>query len=403
MLNPTQIKALKPKEKNYKISDEKGLYLLIHKNGSKYFRFKYRFNTKTKEIALGVFPEISLKQARQKRDELRIKVREGADPAQERKLKKLGIQGGTFKEVAEDFLASKKPLWSESSYKRISRIFNKDVYPIIGDMVLMDIKALDILPLLRLIADRGALESAHRTKQFIGQAIKYGIATGRAERDVTADLKGALPSPIKTNFAAITDPVELGKLLSDIDSHKGGMTVRTALKIQPLLFLRPSNLVSMRWENIDFEAKLMLIPAEQMKMKLEHFIPLSTQVIALLEEIKPFTGSSEWVFKSDKKQGHIDKETPSSAIRRKGYAGKHTAHGFRTTASTMLHEQGFNSDMIERQLAHAEGNKIKAAYCRAEYMPDRIRMMQHWADFLDSLRAGSNVIPINFNEVRKQN
>jgi integrase len=254
----------------------------------------------------------------------------------------------------------------------------------------------EVLTVLRRITARGAIETATRTKQFIGQAIRYGIATGRAERDVTQDLRGALPSPIKSHYPAITEPKPLGQLLKDIDTYSGNFVVRTALQLQPLLFARPANLAMAEWDEFDLDAAEWRIAADKMKMKDAHIVPLSTQAIALLKDLYPLTGNQRYVFASNQgKNGekHISRESISAAIRRMGYQGQHTAHGFRTTASTRLHEQGYHSDMIERQLSHAERNQIKAAYNRAQHLPERRKMMQDWADYLDSLKTGAVIIP----------
>lgn len=402
MLNVPKINALKPKDKDYKVSDEKGLHLLIKKNGAKYWRLKYRINGSEKLLSLGVYPEVTLKEAREARDIARTKIKEGNDPSLMRKLDKAGCKENTFQAVAEEFLANNAHKWSESHKAHIKQCYERDVFPWIGARPLKVLTAIEVLATLRRIIDRGALETAARTKQFIGQAIRYGVVTGKAERDITQDLKGALPSPVKGNYSAIIDPTELVQLLKDIKAYQGSFIVRTALQLQPMIFARPANLVAMRWDEINFDAAQWVIPAEQMKMGAKHIVPLSRQAIHLLNEIKPLSGRGEFVFPSDRgktKTGHISRETPGAIIRRLGYKDRHTVHGFRTTASTLLHEQGFNSDTIERQLAHAERNSIKAAYCRAEYLPERVKMMQVWSDYLESLVVGGNVITGNFRQV----
>jgi len=395
-LNVPKINSLKPKDKDYKVSDEKGLYLLIKKNGAKYWRIKYRINGKEKLLSLGVYPDVSLKEARESRDLARKQISEGVDPSLTRKLEKAGSKENTFQAVAEEFLISNLHKWSESHQAHIKQCYERDVFPWIGARPLKDLTALEVLTTLRRITDRGALETASRTKQFIGQAIRYGIVTGRAERDVTQDLRGALPSPVKGHYNAIIDSKILRKLLLDIDAYQGSFVVRTALQIQPMIFARPANLVEMEWSEIDLEKAEWVIPAEKMKMNDRHIVPLAYQVIELLKDIHPLTGDDKYVFSSQQgkvKTGHISRETPSAIIRRLGYKGVHTMHGFRTTASTTLHEKGFNSDMIERQLAHGERNLVKAAYCHAEYLPERKKMMQVWADYLEGLKNGATVIP----------
>jgi integrase len=295
--------------------------------------------------------------------------------------------------VSELFLTAKKIEFSESHHKRIKECFERDVYPWLGNTLIADFTVYEVLEVLKRIAARGALETAHRTKQFIGQVIRWGIVNqelARNARDVTQDLRGALPKIVKGHFAAITEPKTLGQLLRDIDAYKGNFVVRTALQLQPLIFARPANLAMAEWSEFDLDAAEWRIAADKMKMKDAHIVPLSTQAITLLRDIYPLTGSGQYVFASNQgKSGepHISRESIGAALRRMGYQGQHTAHGFRTTASTLLHEQGFNSDMIERQLSHAERNRIKAAYNRAQHLPERRKMMQSWADYLDGLKG----------------
>lgn len=387
--------------KPFKLSDGKGLFLLIKPQMgrcSKLWRFKYRYGGKEKLLAFGTYPEISLEQARLKRDEARKQIAANIDPSITRKIEKAGSTVNTFAAISKEFMEANKQRWSASHYKHIQECFERDVYPWLGDRPLKDLSAIEVLTTLRRITARGALETAARTKQFIGQAIRYGIATGKAERDVTQDLRGALPSPVKGHYPAITEPRTLGQLLRDIDAYGGSFVVRTALQLQPLIFARPYNLAAAEWSEFDLDAAEWRIAADKMKMKDAHIVPLSRQAVALLRDIYPFSGHQQYVFASNQGkngEGRISRESIGKAIRRMGYQGQHTAHGFRTTASTLLHEQGFHSDMIERQLAHAEQNKVKAAYNRAQHLPERKKMMQAWADYLDSLKAGADIISIN--------
>ncbi|WP_254257827.1 tyrosine-type recombinase/integrase [Methylobacter tundripaludum] len=355
-LSDTAIKNAKPAAKPYKMQDEKGMYLLVHPNGGKYFRYNYRFNNKRLTLSLGVYPATSLKEARDKRDTAIKQIAGGINPGITRKIEKAGSIENTFKAIAEDFLMTKQQEWSASHHKHIKECFERDVYPWIGSRPLKELSAVEVLTTLRRITARGAIETATRTKQFIGQAIRYGIATGRAERDVTQDLRGALPSPVKGHYPAITEPKPLGQLLRDIEAYGGNFVVRTALQLQPLIFARPANLAQAEWDEFDLDAAEWRIAADKMKMKDAHIVPLSTQAVALLRDIHPLTGNQRYVFASNQgKNGekHISRESIGAAIRRMGYQGQHTAHGFRTTASTLLHEHGFHSDMIERQLSHA--------------------------------------------------
>jgi integrase len=396
-LTDTAIKNARPlPDKAYKMPDGNGMYLLVHPNGGKYFRIDYRFAGKRKTLALGVYPVSSLKETREKVYTVKKQIADGIDPGITRKIEKAGSIENTFEAVSKEFMEANKQRWSASHYKHIQECFERDVYPWLGNRPLKDLSAVEVLATLRRITARGALETAARTKQFIGQAIRYGIATGRAERDVTQDLRGALPSPVKGHYPAITEPKPLGQLLRDIDAYKGNFVVRTALQLQPLLFARPANLARAEWSEFDLDAAEWRIGADKMKMKDAHIVPLSKQAVALLKDIHPFSGHQQYVFASNQgKNGekHISRESIGAAIRRMGYQGQHTAHGFRTTASTLLHEQGFHSDMIERQLAHAEQNKVKAAYNRAQHLPERVKMMQTWADYLDGLKNGAAVIP----------
>lgn len=391
-------------DKAFKLSAEKGLFLLVKpqtEGWGKYWRFKYRYGGKEKLLAFGTYPETSLEQARQKRDEARKQIAANIDPSITRKIEKAGSTENTFSAISKEFMEANKQRWSASHYKHIQECFERDVYPWIGNRSLKDLSAVEVLATLRRITARGALETAARTKQFIGQAIRYGIATGRAERDVTQDLRGALPSPVKGHYPAITEPRPLGQLLRDIDAYGGNFVVRTALQLQPLIFARPANLAQAEWSEFDLDAAEWRIAADKMKMKDAHIVPLSAQAVALLKDIHPFSGHQQYVFASNQgKNGdkHISRESIGKAIRRMGYQGQHTAHGFRTTASTLLHEQGFHSDMIERQLAHAEQNKVKAAYNRAQHLPERKQMMQAWADYLDSLKRGAEIIPFKHKQ-----
>lgn len=386
--------------KPFKLSDEKGLYLLIKPQvdgWGKWWRFKYYFRGKEKGLSLGTYPDTSLLQARERRDTARKQIAEGIDPSIARQIEKAGAIENTLEAVAREFIQHNQNKWSASHGAHVQQCFERDVFPWLGNRPLKDLSAVEVLATLRRVVDRGALETAARTKQFIGQAIRYGIATGRAERDVTGDLRGALPSPIKGHFPAITEAKPLAQLLKDIDTYSGNFVVRTALQLQPLIFARPANLAAAEWSEFDLDAAEWRISAGKMKMKEAHIVPLSRQAVTLLRDIHPLTGSGRYVFASNQgKAGnapHISRESIGAAIRRMGYQGQHTAHGFRTTASTMLHEQGFHSDMIERQLSHGEKNRVKAAYNRAQHLPERRKMMQAWADYLDGLKAGAQVVP----------
>jgi|WetSurSiteA1Bulk_404760.scaffolds.fasta_scaffold01678_7 integrase len=411
LLTDVTVRTVKPSDKDKRLNDGGGLYLLIKPNGAKWWRFDYTINGKRKTLSVGVYPDTGLADARRKASEAKNQQANGINPSDTRKEAKeqqrLNIENekridagiaviGSFKDIAEQFLMHKETECSASHHRHIKECFERDVYPWLGNRPITDLTAYEVLETLKRITARGALETAHRTKQFIGQAIRWAIVNQKAARDVTQDLRGALPKITKGHYAAITEPKPLGQLLRDIDAYGGNFVVRSALQLQPLIFARPANLAMAEWIEFDLEAAEWRISADKMKMNNAHIVPLSTQAIALLKDIYPLTGNQQYVFASNQgKNGekHISRESIGAAIRRMGYQGQHTAHGFRTTASTLLHEQGFHSDMIERQLSHAERNKVKGAYNRAQHLPERRLMMQAWANYLDSLKAGAVVIP----------
>jgi len=378
----------------YKLTDEKGLYLLVTPSGGKLWRLDYRCGGKRQTLALGSYPDVSLSRVREKRDEARKQLTEGIDPMAKRKAEK-EAPAHTLEAVAREFMLNNTGRWSESHHQHVKECLERDMFPWLGSKGIGEITAPELLKVLNRIKDRGALETAHRTKQFVGQAIRFAVATGRAERDPTADLKGALPSPVRRHFHTITEPKRLAELLRTIDGYQGSFTVRTALRLLPMVFARPGNLAEMEWSEVDLEAAEWRIPAGKMKMRDRHIVPLAKQAVELLRDIHPLSGSGRYVFPADRRRLNecMSRETLGATLRRLGFKGEMTAHGFRATASTILHEQGFHSDMIERQLAHAERNAVKAAYCHAEYLPERRRMMQAWADYLDGLKNGAEVIP----------
>jgi integrase len=385
----------KPTDKPYKLADAAGLYLEVTPKGGKYWRLKYRFDGKEKRLAFGVYPEVTLKEAREKRDEARKLLSQGIDPSAERKATKTA-DSETFEAIYREWLERFSPRWALSHKQNIIRRIEKDILPWLGARPIAELKAPELLAALRRIEARGALESAHRTKQAVGQVFRYAVATGRAERDPTADLRGALPPSAKGNFAAITEPKAIGDLLRAIDGYEGSFVVRCALRLAPLVFVRPSELRGAEWSEIDFERAEWRIPAARMKMRDAHIVPLSTQALAILEELRPVTGAGRFLFPGERsKDRPMSNGTVNAALRRMGYGSDEmTGHGFRTTACSILNEQGWNRDAIERQLAHAERNKVRAAYHRAEHLPERRRMMQAWADYLDTLKNGAKVIPL---------
>ena len=389
-LTDTAIRNAKPKEKQYKMADSNGLYLLVRPNGGKYFRWDYRFYGKRKTMALGVYPQVSLKAARQKCSEAQVLLADEIDPMEykrEVKLKRNDDFENSFEAIAREWFLKNKHTWSEKhAYTVISRLEN-NIFPWLGSKQISDIPPSDLLLALRRIEDRGAGEVAHRVKQICGQVFRYGIATGRADRDISADLKGALMPTKSKNLSAITDPGKVGELLRAIDGYGGQFITKCAA---PLVFLRPRELRHAEWSEIDIDDYTWKIPSEKMKMRRHHIVPLSFQAADVLREIEPLTGDGKYVFPSVRTSSRpMSENTVLAALRRMGFE-KHEmcGHGFRAMASTLLHENGWASHLIELQLAHTERNSVKAAYNHAEHLEHRRRMMQWWADYLDELRGG---------------
>ncbi|AIA29803.1 tyrosine-type recombinase/integrase [Leptospirillum ferriphilum] len=393
MLTDASIKNAKPKEKAYKLTDGEGMFLLLNPNGSRWWRFNYRIGGKHKQISFGVYPEVTLKEAREKRDEARKMLRDGIDPSQAKKAQKASDSGAnSFETIAREWFAKFSPTWTPSHGDRILRRLERDIFPWIGKRPISEIKAPELLTVLRRIEERGAVETAHRASQNCGQVFRYAVATGRAERDPTGDLKGSIPPTKQKHHASIIDPREIGALLRAIDAYEGGLIVRCALRLAPLVFVRPGELRTAQWSEINWDKSEWVIPAERMKMREKHIVPLSRQSLEILRELQPLTGDGKYLFPSPRTSDRpMSDNAILSALRRMGYTGDQmTGHGFRSMASTLLNEQGWHRDAIERQLAHAERNKIRAAYNYAEHMPERRRMMQSWADYLGELKRAGN-------------
>jgi integrase len=404
-LTNVRIRSAKPKDKISKIFDSGGLYLEVSVAGGKYWRWKYRFGGKEKRLAFGVYPDVSLKAARGKRDDAREQLAAGIDPGEARKAKKIAQAGAeSFEAVAREWHAKFSPGWVASHGDRILRRLEKDLFPWLGKRPIAEIKAPELLAVLRRIESRGAQETAHRAMQNCGQIFRYAVATGRAERDPIGDLLGALPPPKEKHHASIIEPKRVAELLRAIDSYQGFFATKCALRLAPLVFVRPGELRKAQWLEVDLEKAEWRIPAERMKMREQHIVPLSRQAVEILRELEPLTNrgipakpnAPRYVF-----PGAQSRERPMSenailaALRRMGYTkAEMTGHGFRSMASTLLHEQGWNHQVIERQLAHAERNAVSAAYNFAEHLLERRKMMQAWADYLDGLKGGAEVIPL---------
>lgn len=398
-LTDTAIRNAKPQAKPYKLADEKGLFLQVQPNGSRYWRFKYRFDGKEKLLALGVYPDVSLKEAREKRDAARKQVAADVDPGEHRKAVKTARAASvenSFEVIAREWFGKHCPNWAKTHSSKIIRRFENDVFPWIGKRPVAQITAPELLTVLRRIESRGTLDTAHRALQNCGQVFRYAVATGRAERDPSGDLRGALPPVKQQHYASVTDPKAIGELLRAMDTYRGSFIAKCALRLAPLVFVRPGELRKAEWVEIDLDAAEWRIPAARMKKQQLHIVPLATQAVAILRELQPLTGDGQYVFPGVRtNQRPMSDNTVNAALRRLGYkSDEMTAHGFRSMASTLLNEQGWHRDAIERQLAHAERNAVRAAYNYAEHLPERRRMMQAWADHLDLLKNGASVTPL---------
>ncbi len=397
-LTDTKIRSYKPEAKAYKKVDEKGLYIFVKPNGSKLWKHKYHFDGKEKKLSYGPYPEVTLAQARRMRDEARALLAEDIDPGIHKKERKLARQMGaenSFEVVALEWHAKNRHSWTEDHGKRILTRLQNDIFPCLGKRPIAEIKVPELLKALERIQDRGALESAHRTLQTCSQVFRYAASKGFAEYDITPNLRGALKPVKKRNHASITEPVKIGQLLKAIDGYEGHFITKCALRLSPLFFVRPGELRQAEWSEFNFDTKEWRIPAHKMKMREQHIVPLSNQAIQILEELRPFTGSGQYLFPSVRTPTRpMSNNTINASLRRLGYTTDDmTAHGFRSMACTLLNEQGWHRDAIERQLAHAERNSVRAAYNYAEHLPERRKMMQAWADYLDCLFPNSTFQP----------
>lgn len=390
-LSDVAISNLKPTGRLEKHYDGGGLHLVMSPTGGKSWRFSYRFNGAQRLLSIGKYPAITLKQAREKHRLAKTMLEEGVDPAKHKQeTKKLNGENleNSFANVAKEWHMKFLPTWTEKHGNDIWVRLSKNVLKYLGQKPIGTIKPSELLAVLRRIENRGALEQAHRVMQICGNVFRYAVATDRAERDITADLRGAIPPKKVKHHASITEPKEVGRLLLAMEDYTGHFAIECAMKLSPLVFVRPSELRCAEWKEFDFEAAEWRVPAERMKMKEKHIVPLARQTIAILTRLKELTGHTRYLFPSMRTDERpMSNNTVNAALRRIGYSKEElTAHGFRSMASTLLNELGWNRDAIERQLAHAERNKIRAAYNFAEFLPERRLMMQAWADHLDELR-----------------
>lgn len=402
-LTDIQIRNAKPDTKQYKLSAGLGLYLIVSPSGGKWWRVRYRFDGKQKELSVGTYPSVSLKEATRKRDAIRDMVKDDVDPLYERKIDRLSKRSASensFEAITREWHLKHKANWSKDHAARTITRFEKDVFPWIGTREANLISAPELLALLRRVESRGALDTAHRIHQQCSQVFRYAVATGRAERDPSTDLRGALPPVRAKHHASITEPQQVAGLIRAVNNYSGAFVTGCALRLAPLLFVRPGELRQAEWREFNLDKAEWRIPAEKMKMKVMHIVPLSRQAVVILKELQPLTGNGKYLFPSNRtKTRPMSDNTLNGALRRLGFTkDEMTAHGFRSMASTLLNEQGWNSDAIERQLAHSEKNGVRAAYNYAEYLPERKKMMQAWGDYLESLAAGGEVIPIRHNE-----
>jgi integrase len=397
LLTEAAIRAAKPREKAYKLKDDRGLYLLVQPTGARQWRLRFYVEGRESMLSLGAYPDVPLKLARERRDEARQQVAQGINPAAQRRARR-AARAETFEAIALEWLEKQRHKMTDSTYQRSKWLLEDLLFPYIGSKPIANIDAPVLLSALRRTEARGHHESAHRAKWKAGQVFRYAIATGRARHNPAGDLREAL-APVKvTHFPAITDPARIGGLLRALAGYSGQPATEYALKLAPLLFVRPGELRAARWEEFTLHGKdpQWRIPAERMKMGEEHLVPLATQVVELLTELQPITGPDGLLFPSLRSRSRaISENTLNAALRRLGYSKTEmTAHGFRTIASTSLNERGYSPDVIELQMAHRDRNKVRAAYNRSQRLPERRKMMQDWADTLDGLRAGSNVVPI---------
>lgn len=417
-LNDKAVQAAQSREKQYGISDGDGLTLVIKPNGTKLWWLRYRFAGKAKTLSMGEYPFVTLRQAREKAFQAKQLLIDNIDPSVSKQAAKRALlqekekdkfdAATNFENVAREWFQkySASNDWAESHSSKVMGRLENDIFPWLGSRQIGEIEPLELLNVIRRIEARGALETAHRALGECGRVFRYAVASGYASRDPASDLRGALPPYRKDkHFAAVTDPKRLGELLRDIEGYSGTPIVRAAFALSPRLFLRPGELRKMEWSWIDFESQLLTIPASAHKTgkrTLEpHLVPLSSQAMKTLEEIKPLTGEGRYVFPSERDRNRpMCDNAVRSALRRLGWTGDEmTPHGFRATASTILDNKGYKQEWLERQLAHSEQNKVKAAYKRNSYLmylPERTKMMQEWSNYLDALRDGAQVL--NFKQ-----
>lgn len=392
-LTDTAIKNAKPKDKGWKLNDGNGLYLWITPDGSKLWRMDYAINHKRNTLSFGRYPEVSLREARSKQDEAKTQIKAGIDPAIYRKHKATRSEaGGTFEELALEWHKNQSESWSAGYAERILNLIRHDLFPHIGTTPPSSIDAPTLLAVLRKMEARGVRDTTHRCREVAGSIFRYGIATGQCIANPADALKGALTAVPVKHHAAVIEPKRFGQLIRDIDGYQGGFVVHSALKLTPLLALRPGELRHLEWTEVHLDTREIRIPGSKMKMKADHIVPLSKQSLAILEAIKPLTESGQYVFPSlraPKGDRPMSENAINVALRALGWSGNEIcAHGFRGSFCSIANERlNFSVDAIERQLAHAERNKVRAAYLHADYLEERRELMQAWANYIDELRG----------------
>ncbi|MDJ3783276.1 tyrosine-type recombinase/integrase [Salmonella enterica] len=400
-LTDLAIRRSKPKDKPYTLNDGNGLSLLIEPNGSKGWRLRYRFSGKAKLISLGTYPGVSLSDARTARDEAKKLIAGGIDPAEVRKAKKREIEsrfGNTFEGIAREWYEKRFDRWSPSYAEEMIETFEKDVFPYIGSRPIAEIKPMELLAVLSVLNDRGATEKLRKVRQRCGEVFRYAVITGRAEYNPAPDLVSAF-APHKKEHYAFLKTDELPEFFRILNTYTGSLIVKLAMRLLILTGVRPGELRQAEWCEIDFDNRVWEVPKERMKMRRPHCVPLSEQALNILEQLKPMTGHYQYIF-----PGRIHHSKPMSEmamnvlIRRIGYAGRVTGHGFRHTMSTILHEQGYNTAWIETQLAHVDKNSIRGTYNHAQYLDGRREMLQWYADYMDALEHGENVVHGKFGK-----
>lgn len=400
-LTDSSIKVAKPKASQYKLHDEKGLLLIVRPTGGKLWRLKYRFAGKEQQLTIGTYPEVGLKEARERRDAARKVIAEGKDPSAEKKRAAVAAAisaENTFKVVAEEFIAKRQREGMADATVAKCR-WHLDRLDKLQSRPIAEIEAFELLAVLRKMETRGNLEAARQVRSFASRVFRYGVATTRCKHDVAADLIGALTTPTVKHHAAIVDPVQVGALMRAIDGFQGQPSTHYALRLAPHVFVRPGELRHAEWSEFDLNAATWIIPAARTKMRKVHQVPLSRQAVAILREAQKVSGAGKLAFPGLRGAARpLSENTFNAALRRLGYrSDEMTAHGFRAMASTLLNQSGkWRTDVVERALAHGERDKIRAAYNRAEYWDERVAMAQWWSDYLDGLRSGANVITIDY-------